>query len=95
MDKKDIEACATEWSQITLGLLKNSMTPEASIPHLIELRARLYNAVAVHLKDDNDPSKLIKRFNNVINRWEELARVSCPRIEAFDADTGMATLTRT
>lgn len=95
MSKNDIEARATEWSQITLGLLKKSTRPAASVPHLIELRSRLYNAIAVHLEDDADPADLIKRFNNVISRWEELAEVSCPRIESFDAETGTAVLART
>ena len=92
MSETEIEARATEWSQITLGLLRKSTTPEAGASHLIELRSRLYDATSVHLEQDTDPVELIKRFNNVIERWEVLAQVSCPRISTFDKDTGLAIL---
>lgn len=92
MDESAIGKHASEWSQIMVGLLRKSTTPEAGVPHLIELRSRLYNAISVHLEQDTDPAELIKRFNYVIERWEVLAQVSCPRIERFDRETGTATL---
>jgi predicted SpoU family rRNA methylase len=95
MDKDKIEARAAEWSDVLLGLLKKSTSPTASVIHLIELRARLYNAIAVYLEENADPAELIKRLNNVVERWEGPAQVSCPRVEGFDLKTGIATLART
>jgi hypothetical protein len=94
MGKNEIEARAEEWSQIMLGLLKKSTSPAASILHLIELRARLYNAIVVHLEQDSDSTDLIERLNNVVERWTGPAQVTCPRIEGFDPETGIATLAR-
>jgi hypothetical protein len=92
MGKNEMEARAEEWSQIILVLLKKSASPTASILHLIELRARLYNTIIVYLEENADPIELIRRLNTAIDHWEGPAQVSCPRIERFNPETGVATL---